>query len=433
MLGLRLVRRLFLLACLSAAAPALADQITLPVIDVAKLAIAKRDFATARTLLTALLQQDPRSIEARFLLATIDVQEGDYESAIARYRDILAGNPDLVRVRLDLARALFLAGDDESATYHFRQVLAGDLPDAVRQNVYRYLGAIRLRKRYDVNVVLAIAPDTNVNAGSENDEVTLFGLPFKLSEDAQRQSGLGLLMSVGGEYRLPLTANTRLRANANLYRSEYSGSDFDDMIVRSAAGPQAVFADWDASLLGVFTKRWFGNEPYSQGFGPRIEASYAFLERWRLEGTAEYLWLDYNDRPFLNGSFASVNLYPTYYVSTSSHVRAIAGLIREKTEFDGYANKGYRVGLGYHQEFGAGITAYVQPELLRFDYDGENPLFGTKRRDRMIRTQLSLYKRDWTIFGFSPMFTYFLTDNDSNQAIYEYQRHQFQIGLTNQF
>ena len=207
-------------------------------LDLARQAISNGDYPLARAILDALIGYNPQDVEVNFLLAELDARQGKLDAAVDRLRKLLSRQPELIRVRLDYALALFRLHQDDSAEYNFRLALASDLPDSVRENVMRYLHAIRARRRYEVDATASIAPDTNINAATGQSEITLFGLPFTLNEEAKKKSGVGAVASVFGEYRFPLTDQLRLRSNVNLWRADYPGGKFDDMIWRAEVGPQ---------------------------------------------------------------------------------------------------------------------------------------------------------------------------------------------------
>jgi outer membrane protein len=407
--------------------------ITVNTLDFVRAAIAKGDYKIAREILERLLAAYPDDVETNFLLAEIDLRENHLDAAIARFRKILFSHPDIIRVRLDYALALFRAKEDDSAEYNFRLALAADLPETVRDNVMMYLHAILRRRRYQISVAASVAPDTNINAGTDRSEITLFGLPFTPSQELQQKSGVGAIASVGGEYRYPLADDLRWRSGASLWRAEYPGGQFDDMIFTSDMGPEWVLQNWDVSVLGVYTQRWYGNDPFYTGGGPRIEAAYTGFPRWRLAGDAEYLRLGFHSETFQNGGYSAENLTPAYVLTPASFVQPILGYYRQDVTDPAFADQGTRLGLGYHQEITHGITFEVQGELFLSYYDALNPIFGTTRRDRTMRFTGSIYRRDWIVFGFNPVFTYIFTRNDSNQEIFTYNRNQFQIGFTKDF
>ena len=95
-----------------------------------------------------------------------------------------------------------------------RALAAPDLPQAVIDNVHAYLEAIRQRKRYTGTLEFGVAPDTNLNAAPAANQVTLFGLPFTLTQASRPHSGVGLALFSGGEYFAPIAADWRWRVEA---------------------------------------------------------------------------------------------------------------------------------------------------------------------------------------------------------------------------
>jgi hypothetical protein len=403
-------------------------------LDAAKIAMTLGDGRGAQKILSIALKIDPSSIEALFLSGEIDEQDGRYQDGVARFRQILVDHPKLVRVRLDLARSLFEMHDDVAAAYHFRLVLAQPgLPQSVIDNVYRYLTAIRQRKRFIFFLDFGLAPDTNINAAPALNQVMLFGLPFTLSEPAKQKSGVGVVFSANGEYRAPLSPDVRLRTGASIYRADYPGGMFDDMQFRADVGPQFLFSRSDVSVLAVLAKRSFGNDPYNEGYGGRIEASHMTTDRLRIEGYVEGLSWDYHTQAFLDGFTVNGVLFATYGLTSSSFVRLITGVGTERTASPAFANNSVRLGAGYEQNFPYGLTVYVEPDVTVSGYDAVDPAFAKRRIDRLYSVRLALNKRDWQVEGFSPVFAYTFTHDDSNIDFYRFDRHQFEIGMTREF
>src|SRR5689334_16249470 len=133
----------------SSAAPAARPaRVDLSLVDAARLLIAQGELAGAREVLQAELRQNPRSTEALFLAGQVEGLDGHWDRAAEFYRRVLVDHPELARVRLELARALYELGDDATAEYHFKLATAEpQIPEAVIDNVSRYLTSIRQRKR----------------------------------------------------------------------------------------------------------------------------------------------------------------------------------------------------------------------------------------------------------------------------------------------
>ena len=166
--------------------------VTISDTEAARLLIANNRLDDARKLLEFILTARPEDSQAQFLMAMLEVAQANYDHAIALLRRILVREPDVERVRLELARAFFLKGDYDNADRQFRFARAGDIDDTVKVNIDRYLAAISRLRQWTVNFSLALAPDTNQNAATAASQISIFGLPFALSPNARRQSGVGV-------------------------------------------------------------------------------------------------------------------------------------------------------------------------------------------------------------------------------------------------
>lgn len=409
------------------------QSVTVDALAFARASIATGNYDAARSVLDALVASDPASVEPNFLLAELDAAEGKLPQAIDRFRRLLLDHPNLIRVRLDYALTLYRAQDDENAEYNFGLALAADLPEAVRDNVLHYLHAIRERRRLRLSVAASVAPDSNINNGTALNAITLFGLPFTPSETLQQKSGVGATVTLSGDYRYPLSDEIRWRSDATLWRTDYPGGKFDDMIFRTELGPQWLLSNWDLSALGVYTQRWYGNDPYYAGGGPRFEAAYHGFARWRIETDIEDLRLRFHSAAFENGDYLAANLYPNFALTPTAILRPILGAARQGAANPAFANTAGRFGLGYHQEFPHAITIELQGQVFLSYYDAPNTIFGTTRRDQTVELQASVYRRDWIIFGFNPVLTYIFTRNASNQPLFAYRRSEVKIGFTKEF
>ena len=235
-------------------------------------------------------QEGESDIAARFRLGMLAMDQSTraeperrdalLDQAIATFRAILVEDPSLPRVRLELARAFFLKGEDRLAKRHFEQVLAGELPPGVVRNVNGFLAQIRARKRWSLRVGAAIAPDTNIGAGSDERIIYIdFGgqrLPFQRDEEELTTSGVGVATWLGGEYQYPISDRWRLRGGGDASRREYRGSRFDQLTVAGYVGPRRLLgraSEASVLLSGVHVRIGTGSEELSyRDVGGRFEA-----------------------------------------------------------------------------------------------------------------------------------------------------------------
>lgn len=375
----------------------------------------------------------PGDVQARFLKGLIAVARKDNRQAIRIFRGILIDQPRATRVRLELARSFYLEKDYGNALRQFQFALAGNPPREVSDNIRRYLTSIRDAKSLSYNFGLSIAPDTNLNTGSSAREVTLFGLPFDLSEAARQRSGVGVAMEAGGEWAPSLGTGTRLRLGVNGQRREYSGGKFDDMTLAGYAGPRLVVGKWDLSLLGTSYKRWYGSKPYNFAVGVRAEATYYVTDRLGIAGAASVQRVNHRLARERDGRLMSLNGSAFYALSSSSAGTVKAGISRHQARLTAQSSWSGFVAAGYFRELPMGFSAYVEPSfsIARFD----EPLigFGHKRSDNTQSVLVTLLNRHLVLTRFTPRISYTFTRQRSSISLYDFTRSRIEIGLTTVF
>ena len=90
-------------------------------------------------------------------------------------------------------------------------MLAGDVPEEVKENVNLFLAEISARRCWSFNLGFALAPDTNIGAGSNERIIYIYSLPFERDAEELTTSGIGLSVWDGTEYQTPLADDVRLR------------------------------------------------------------------------------------------------------------------------------------------------------------------------------------------------------------------------------
>jgi tetratricopeptide (TPR) repeat protein len=401
--------------------------------EAAQLLIANNRLDDARRVLEQVLAAKPDDSEALFLLATIAVEQKDYDTAISLYRRILVHEPDTERVRLDLARAFFLKGDYDNADRQFRFARAGDIDDAVKANVDHFLAAINRLRQWTLNFSFALAPDTNQNAATSVAQVNIFGLPFALDKSARKQSGIGVAGDIGGEWSPLLHDNIKARIGADLYRLDYSGGQYDDMTISAYGGPQFLFSNWDASVLATGFKRWFANQDYVGGVGGKLAGDYGITSDWLVGASLGGQSVTNAFVPEQSGPLWTAQLQATYVLSPSSLFQLQLGFNRQEARIVPYSYSGVWFGGGYSQDLPFGFSAGFQPSYFITRYDDALAAFGKTRADNAIMLAFTVLNRRFDFHGFTPRFSYVFTEQHSNIPIYSFTRNQFQIGLTSLF
>ena len=370
-----------------------------------------------------------------------DKREELLDKAIAAFRTILVKRPELVRVRLELARAFFLKEEDRLARRHFELVLAGKPPAGVALNVNRFLGVMRARKRWSLRVGAAVAPDTNIGAGSDERIVYIpvAGqlLPFRRDQEELTTSGIGVSAWLGGEYQLPLGGSAtgpgasqwRLRAGGNLARKEYRESQFDQMTLSGHVGPRWLIGRGsEASLLLSGLHQWTGSgieEPSHHDIGFRVEGRHRISRRTTLNGRLAWHRRKYDEQEGRDGPNVDVSAGAAWLASPTLRIDAGIGWGRERTEMERWRNSRRSVRLGATAVLPWGFTVGGSGALRWTEYgDGWFPFVpdGGERSDITRTIRLFAHNRALTLEGFSPQISVTQESRTSNAQLHDYER-----------
>ena len=390
-------------------------------------------FDEASAIINARLAMVPKDVQARFLKGMIALAKGENREAIRMFRSILVDQPGAARVRLELARAFYLDKDYGNALRQFQLALAAHHPPEVAANIARYIALIRQAKTVSYHFDVAVAPDTNLNTGSSAREVSLFGLPFDLSDDARKRSGVGLALAAGGEWAPQIGKSTRLRLGFEGQRRDYAGSTFDDTILAVHMGPRVSSGRWDASVLATASQRWFGPAVYNHAAGASLEATYFVSPRFELSVALVSQWVQYRRDSTRNVRVIALNVGAFTALSSSSVVTAKVGVSRQDAKFSAYSNWSGFVAVGYFRELPMGFSAYVEPSISFAHYDTALLGFDRRRVDKTKSVLVTLLNRRLVLGRFTPRLSYTYVVQSSSVPLYAFTRNRLEVGLTTTF
>ena len=402
-------------------------------IETAKSLIVSGRSAEAQALLEQAAAAHPRSNDVAFLLGLLAIQSQKYEQAVDYFRAILVRNPEALRVRLELGRAFFLKHDYENAYRQFQFARAGKLPPAVHGSIDRYVTAIRQQKNWSYNFSFALAPDSNINSGPSSRETELFGLPFELSSDTRRKSGIGVSIDAGSEFAPLIGEHVRLRLGGQVQRREYRDREFDDTIIALHAGPRLVLPRWDISLLATGFRRQLGGRRLSEGLGAKIEAIHYRGARTAISFGTSSQHVRYPDHPFQDGRAFSLWGSVVRALTPSSSVSTRLAASRKTARTPELASWSGWVAAGYYRDLPGGFSVYVEPSYGASRYDAADPFFRERRKDRLLEVQIAVLNRTIVLDRFTPRVALTLARRHSNIDLYEYKQKRLEVGLTSSF
>ena len=418
-------------------------------IEKARALIKAGRFREALVLLRPYVQRRPIRSEVLFLtgLASLGAsrqpglaekpREILLDGAIAAFHKMLIDRPGLIRVRLELARAFFYKGEDGLSREHFERVLAGNPPAPVVANVRQFLNRIRARRRWNVHLGFALAPDTNIGGTSNERIIYIFGLPFRRDAEDLTTSGIGLSVWGGGEYQHPLGNRVRLRLGMNGSRREYSGGRFDRMLVSWHVGPRVfVSRTTEFSILSDWRHQWSANDPQYFDLGGRLTASHRFTRRLTVNGRASWHDRRYHTQKFLDGPVRNLSLGAGWVLTPTIRLNADAGYGRDRPGRRQYRSKSWWLRTGVSVALPRGFTVGAGGGVRWTDYEAPWPPHtpaNENRGDTTYHVRASVQNRALTFLGFSPEVSLIHEVRKTNAQLYDYEKTGGELRVVRQF
>lgn len=391
-----------------------------------------RQWGEAQALIEALPADQRAASDVMFIEAFIARQRGRPRHAIELYQRLLDRDASLGRVRLELAQTFVEIGDDRAAEQNYRLALTTDLPVEVRVAVNDALTQLERRDRWRFSVNLAVAPDTNVNAATDAEQAQLFGLPFELSDEARRTSGLNVTAAAGAERAFASNGPFSGIVGLSLRGTDNEQAAFDDAAASGRLGVQYVSMGARSELALIGDRRWFGGDWLSSSAGLEFRQR---LSNGRTvhDVSVSASRLDYDESADRDADVYSLDWDRSRYVSPTFFWRAGAALRLVDAQSDTETFTATRVSAGGYHALPAGFGIWAEAAVERRDFDEAAPLFGVAREDTELSLSLRGIKRDLRVFGYNPYLGALVAQNDSNIELEDYSRTRVEFGLTRTF
>ena len=375
-----------------------------------------------------------------FGIAAVDAgHAGEGVLALERY---IANFPDNMQARLELARAYFVLGDNARAREEFDIVQKANPPAGVQANIQRFKDAIRAREATYQTTAGFFAEigggyDSNVSGGVGSPNITLpvFG-PVTLTSGVETADSFGWL-AAGGHLSYPIAPGVALFGAATADgKANRHDTQFDQTNVNIAGGGSVIREKNLYRLTASWSELGVGHDWYRTMAALTGELSHQLDELQAMTGALQFAKLNYqapNDAR--NADLSAISLgYRRALISSWQPLFSLS------VNFGQERNVRARPDLG--REFWGGRAAVAMTPVPRWglslgasyqdsEYEGIDPLLGVVRKDKYYGLDAALsyaLTPNWSVRG-----EYQFLKNDSNLALYEFDRQILAVKLRYEF
>lgn len=374
--------------------------------------------------------------------AIIAMESGEYATAVEAYRKLIAVLPDNEILRFQLAIALFKNAELIAAKDQFQKLRASELGPEVIQTIEAYLTMIDRRDEWEIFGSLSYI--SNDNIGNTVPKGTKILLPnggeFTSNQSVESASGLSFSLGADKTWSLNdhLYGALHLSTSGSIY---FDNKKYNDLLGGIGVGLGYRTARLDVELNPYFQKRWYaqgssgnGNlKPYSQIPGLRLNARYWLSPNWQYQTAIQYGEEKYvkNYQHLDGGNFLwsnSIMFMPNqkqyFYAGIDYNYKSAKNL---SNSYDRY---GLRAGWG--QEWPKGISTNLSAGYGLRQSKGVDFL-NIKRKDKEFSTSLSLWHRNFYVFGVTPRLVYTYDNTNSNNPFYTYDNSKIYLDFRKTF
>lgn len=357
--------------------------------------------------------------------------DGRHHDAVAAYRRIVAINPDLGAMRFLLAQSLFDNRQYEAAEDQFTRLKsAADLSDGLQKVVDIYLDTLQKQQKWHINGGISYVQDNNLNNVSE-------GATLKTEHGAwsapKPESGKGVHYhaSARRDWRigLPVQLRTELDSDGRVY---FDNHNFDEHSIKLTLGGVYQNARTQTALLPFFRHRWYGGSSYQRETGLRAEWMQQTAPRHRLLLAAESSLSRHPGRPWLKGSSHTVSANWLFVQNPRRYWLFGSDYARRNARDNSHSYHRYGIRAGITQEWQRGLSTSLHVGAAQRRYDAPD-LFNIRRSDKEYHANVSVWHRNWSVFGLTPKLVLQWHKTDSNNPLYSHSKQNAFIELNKTF
>ena len=363
---------------------------------------------------------------------------GEYPLAIERFKKMLANDPNLSRVRLELATAYFLTSRFDKARSELKTVSAAASPLSVQRNVEKLLAKIEAKTRrstWTLSLSQRYMWDDNISRSTAERELDIFGGGFAPDETFTQLSGEAHVTNIYGSLLYDIGKKRGwMWSNAAAFSSTiyHEYSEFNLLLGDVNAG---LWYFWENAVMKIplgFAKISYGSDQLSYIYHMDPSIEYYVNAKVSLKGLFSYCYTNYYEHRFtdLDNDKFRYELSSNVFLADRKHIFSLAaGFEDADAEGGKYAYDGYYGGVSYFAVFPGKTEALIRYQWMKKDYpDGKAlPLYDAYRNDERQSVSIRVSKRVFQRASLS--FSYSFARNDSNLALYTYERQTYSVNL----
>ena len=378
-----------------------------------------------------LLKLDPNNIDFLFIYAKKKEELNQYKLSEDIYKKIISLRPDELRFYLDLARIQFLRFDYVNSEKNFLHVYKKKIPENVKYNIRNYLKILSKNKSNKVNYMVKLSQNDNINNGTYADSVKLFGVPFKINENAKAKSSYELFTNINGSNNKRIFGQ-KINTGFDISYSDFKNKEYDRLKYGINIGPEFLIKDKKVILDYGFSQEKIG-------FSKVLNTNQLMLKSFQNIKNSQFSYtVGVDNKSYYNNDDYStdgkfVELRSNFFIKDRFSIGANYKYSLNNAVNDFYGNEKNYFELSSSMNLFKNFSINASTGIETSDYDKFEPIFSTTRKDELKFINFDIKNDRIFIGNYSPQISLTFRDNNSNVSVYDTKSDNVSLYMVKEF
>ena len=351
------------------------------------------------------ISDNPKDFYSRYLLALSYAKQNNYNQSELILRHLLDSEVP-IKLKESITSLLLLMGENKQSLDSF-----------IKQRISVYAGH-----------------DSNVNSGSIDDRVSIFGLEILLDEDSQRASDNFTRVDYNLYGYWHKTQYSAWKLDLNLAQQFHNKlSQYDRTQGNLSTGYQYIKEDHKFNIDTFLSVMSLGNETYQQEFGVYSLYQYRLLEHWMGEFNGKASSSNNTLNNSLDSAVYELGIGLLYFNDESlfkaNVLKGKQNATQNESEYFGRDFNIYSLNISYNLSARQTLSLIAQHQ--EFTHHAIHPFFLGIRKDKSKQYSLSWHYELNKSFNLLSRFSQY--DKNSSIDIYDYKRNEWFLGVSYEF
>ena len=379
------------------------------------------------------VSMDELEPEGLLLLARCRDAAGDFDGAIAAYERLEQTAPNEYIIPLELGSTYQRAGRTSDARRAYQRALTRNPPPIIGQNLAAIVSQLRAADLWRVDLEGGFLYDSNINSGLGGGIVDVGGLEFDVI-GGEEESGTGYYLEATGSALFPQDETVSILVQGFAATDRYltdDDDDFDEMVFVASVGPVLQFDDTTLTLGPLGSVSFIDDEDQLWQVGFQSRVSQAIDDRFTGFAQAVYLRRQIRNSDAQDSDRYSALAGLEYLVTSNFQVAGGFEVVYEDASRGDFTHTDITPLISWNGQLTDELSFFGSFRYTDANYSEADPTFDIKRDDNIYRVDVNLAYdlSQWVYDGVELRGQYEYTERDSNNPLFQFDRHVVRIGV----